>query len=213
MQKLHFLHIGKTGGTAIKHALSQLQSNTVEVILHSHQTSIKDIPEGENFILSVRNPIQRFISAFYSRKRKGRPKYNNEWNSVEVQVFTTFETPNDLAEALASINDTPEKKLAITAMQQIEHFKTMEKWYIDINLFEERKTDLYHVCHQENLFSDFEELKIKLKSPYIALPEDDINAHRNPKDINKYISCKGEKALKSWYKKDLDFISHLKKNF
>ncbi len=74
MQKIHFLHIGKTGGTAVKYALSSYSKNEkYEIILHGHETKLKDIPNGEKFFFFLRNPITRFTSGFYSRKRQGRP--------------------------------------------------------------------------------------------------------------------------------------------
>jgi hypothetical protein len=43
---LHFLHIGKTGGTAIKHAIGPLAS-IKNLVLHPHSVRLSDIPAGE----------------------------------------------------------------------------------------------------------------------------------------------------------------------
>ncbi len=47
-QKVHFLHIGKTGGSAIKSVLEKKLITPKYILkLHSHGTSLKDIPKGE----------------------------------------------------------------------------------------------------------------------------------------------------------------------
>ncbi len=72
IQKIHFIHIGKTGGTAVKYALQDYNATVLgcryEIILHNHNFKLKDIPIGEKFFFFVREPIDRFISGFYSRK-------------------------------------------------------------------------------------------------------------------------------------------------
>ena len=47
-QKVNFLHIGKTGGSAIKSVLgSNLKTSKYIIELHKHNVTIKDIPIGE----------------------------------------------------------------------------------------------------------------------------------------------------------------------
>lgn len=99
----HFLHIGKTGGSAIKSVLEDYKAvANYRIVLHEHDTVLDDIPPGEKVFFCLRDPISRFVSGFYSRKRKGQPRYYSEWSDFERQVFETFETPNDLAEALGA---------------------------------------------------------------------------------------------------------------
>ena len=55
-EKLHFLHIGKTGGTAIKYALrNNLDKGRYEIILHNHNTTLEDVPKGDKFFLYKRS--------------------------------------------------------------------------------------------------------------------------------------------------------------
>src|SRR6056297_3418392 len=67
---VHFLHIRKAGGTAIKEALKDIAVKQ-NVILHPHKTRLKDIPEGEKVFFFLRNPVSRFVSGFNSRLREG----------------------------------------------------------------------------------------------------------------------------------------------
>lgn len=83
-QKVHFLHIGKTGGSAVKFALKEYSKTSwCKITFHDHKTSLSDIPEGEKIFFFLRDPISRFISGFYSRQRKGLPRYYSEWTSEE----------------------------------------------------------------------------------------------------------------------------------
>ena len=145
--KVHFLHIGKTGGSAIKEALkraikeqdiyanaNKLKDNTEleikrlsgrfdQIILHGHGKTLKQIPESDWFFFCIRNPISRYVSGFYSRKRQGKPRYNIPWNIKEKRAFKHFNTPNELAEALSS--DNPKiRRRAKRAMKNIRHVKS-----------------------------------------------------------------------------------------
>jgi len=75
-QLIHFLHIGKTGGSAIKYALTQYSvSGRYAIYLHSHNFRLRDVPIGESVFFFLRDPISRFKSGFYSRQRQGQPRY------------------------------------------------------------------------------------------------------------------------------------------
>ena len=41
----------------------------------------------------------------------------------------------------------------------------------------------------------------------LRLPDDSVNAHKNPASLNRKLSPEGKQNLESWYKKDYDFIS------
>jgi hypothetical protein len=207
-RKVHLLHIGKTGGSAIKSVLRDcLETRRYSVKLHGHSTSIMDIPKGEYLIFFLRDPISRFVSAFYSRQRKGQPRYNKEWSLEEKEIFENFATPNQVAVSLAnehSINHA----LAIKAMASVQHFKPYSKWYIDFDYFKTRIDDILYIGFQESLDTDFSELKSILSiSPDKLLPTDDLSAHRNPPNLDKSMDESGILALKYWYSDDYKFIS------
>ncbi|WP_345005071.1 hypothetical protein [Snuella lapsa] len=98
IKKIHFIHIGKTGGTAIKYALEPYSfTKKHQIVLNKHNLGLMDVPKGEKVFFCVRGPILRFINAFYSRLRLGRPRYYAPWINEETVVFKNFETPNELA--------------------------------------------------------------------------------------------------------------------
>lgn len=207
-QQLHFLHIGKTGGSALKYVLQDfVDTRHYSLQLHRHGVSLKDVPQGQGVIFFLRDPISRFISGFYSRQRKGQPRYYSEWNPYEKKVFEHFSTPNDIALALAN-RQAPDHALAIMAMRTVQHFVPYRKWYVNPAYFMSRLEDLFFIGFQETLATDFEQLKQRLGLPAeLTLPSDAIQAHRNPSDLDKKIDDPGARALKAWYAEDYKFVS------
>ena len=120
---IHLLHIGKTGGTSIIVMFKKFKSKKYNLIIHGHQFNLEQIPAGEQFVFFLRRPLDRFVSGFFSRKREGRPRYDVPYNEEEKFAFDVFETPNSLAEALSS-EDESTKSNAIRAMNGIRHVNT-----------------------------------------------------------------------------------------
>lgn len=212
MKNAHFLHIGKTGGTAIKEALKSVgKASRYKLFFHQHHVTLKDIPEGEAVFFFVRDPVSRFVSGFYSRQRKGQPRYYSEWSSAERRAFELFPTPNELAGALAD-KDSVLHEEAVLAINNIQHMGSYKFWYGSLDYFKSRSADIIFIGHQESLADDFEKLlNIIGVELDIVLPEGDIESHRNPSYVDRTISEPGLTNLKLWYRDDYEFISHCKK--
>jgi hypothetical protein len=206
-KKLHFLHVGKTGGSAIKSVLEKYkETSKYLLVLHGHGTSLRAVPEGESVVFFLRDPVSRFISGFYSRQRKGQPRFYSEWTSQEKEVFETFATPDELASSLAS-ESSENHALAIKAMSDVQHLRHYDDWYVDFDYFKSRIDDILYVGFQESLEADFIRLREILKLPKIAaLPDDDVGMHRNPERLDKSISESGVIALNKWYSEDIKFV-------
>jgi hypothetical protein len=206
--KVHFLHIGKTGGSAVKSVLNDFQGTPAYSLeLHGHEATLKDVPKGEFVVFFLRDPLSRFISGFYSRQRKGQPRYYSEWSSKEREVFEHFSTPNEIAVSLAK-EQSDDHALAIMAMKNVQHFKPYNKWYVGFDYFQSRLDDILFVGFQESLDADFIKLKSILEIPQnITLPTDDVAAHKNPKNVDKSIDEIGISALIDWYSDDFKFIA------
>ena len=205
---MHFLYIGKTGGSAMKVALEPFLINERYVInLYGHSITLRGVPKGEGVIFFLRDPITRFTSGFSSRKRKGQPRYNYPWNKNEKMAFEYFETPNDLGIALSS-QDEEEKARAEKAMKSIGHVNSSYwDWFESEEYYLSRLADIFFVGFQESLTEDWEKFKFKLGLPDSAkLPENDIEAHRNPQYFARSLQDEAVENLKNWYQDDYKFI-------
>jgi hypothetical protein len=210
-EPVHFLHIGKTGGTALKFALKG-DSITKDFFIkgHLHHFHLEHIPKGEKFFFCVRDPKDRFTSAFYARKREDKPRFYLKWNEGETRAFQLFNTPNELAVALSS-RDNELKLAAEDAMRSIVHIRTSYwKWFKDEALLLERLPDLVHVCHLETITTDFEILKEKLGLPEdLQLPKRGIKSHSSPATLDKSLEPVALENLRSWYAGDYKFLKFL----
>ena len=82
----------------------------------------------------LRDQVNRFVSGFNSRRRRGRPLNNAEWDRNEAVAFAAFPTANDLAEALSVAQDS-RRAAAIAAMRGIYHVKSSyADWLVDVTI-------------------------------------------------------------------------------
>ncbi|MBW4652811.1 MAG: sulfotransferase family 2 domain-containing protein [Kaiparowitsia implicata GSE-PSE-MK54-09C] len=206
---MHILHIGKTGGTAIGWAIEPYRASSAHpVILHPHGVRLVDIPCGESVIFFLRDPISRFVSGFYSRQRRGQPRYLSPWSLEEEAAFATFSTPNQLAMALSS-PILEERAAAQQAMRHIQHVRSHYwDWFQDREYFRSRLADIAFIGFQERLAADFEVLKRKLGLPdHATLPSDDVQAHRNPTHVDRRLEDGAIANLTQWYRSDFEFVA------
>ena len=212
---VHLLHIGKTGGSAVKHTLRSLRGLTPYNILdRPHNFKLEHVPEGEKAIFFLRDPAKRFVSGFYSRQRKGGSRYLCEWSPAEAEAFTQFSTPDELARALSS-TDPATKHAAEKAMRSIMHINmTFSYWLGSEAYLATRLDDIFYIGFQESLSDDFSKLLAKLNINYSrGLPENDALAHVSPKTLDKNLSNEALRNLQTWYREDyalLDMCLRLK---
>ena len=207
-QLVHLLHIGKTGGTALKAALDQhLVCRNHVVVPHGHSTRLRDVPETDLFMFCLRDPITRFVSGFYSRQRQGRPRYFSPWREEERVAFERFDTPNALASGLRAEDGTV-REAAATAMRSIRHVRSpYTDWFESPAYLRSRSKNLFFVGRVESLEHDFARLRTKLGLPgTIELPVDPVAAHRSPSPLDRRLEPEAIAALEDWYARDYEFI-------
>jgi hypothetical protein len=207
-RRLHFLHIGKTGGTAVKQCLQDNAGATdYELLLHGHDVTLRDVPRGEKILFVIRDPLTRFVSGFNGRMREDLPRYHYPWKDAERMAFERFTTPDDLARALSS-DDREERLAAEHAMRNIGHVNTpYSYWFGDERAVRKRLSDIFFIGFQDRLDDDFELLKRKLDLPAEArLPSEEIAAHRTPLGFSQYLGDEARANLERWYADDLDFV-------
>jgi hypothetical protein len=206
-EPLHVLHVGKTGGTALNHVLVEYADVCrYRPVFGGHVLTLEGIPAGERFMFFIRDPLERFVSAFNSRLREGRPRYHYPWRDEERVAFALFKTPDQLATALSS-GDLEERAQAEQAMHGIGHLNTRYSfWFGDEAAFRERLPDVFFIGFQERLDEDFELLKKKLGLPPDAdLPRGEA-AHQTPPGFETRLSETARANLTRWYADDVAFV-------
>lgn len=208
---VHFIHIRKTGGTAIKSALQQRYPSAQSIIvLHKHRTTLKNIPKGDR-VFFLRDPVARFVSGFLCRLNESRPAHYWPWLPEERLAFERFPTPNALALALYS--DSPgEREAAQNAVLAVGHLKYhYSYWLIARQYLESRLDDIIFIGFQEALSQGFENLKVQLNLPVeLVLPKDDAIAHRTPTLVDKRLTGEAVANLKRWYADDYELYEYCK---
>lgn len=212
---LHFLHIGKTGGTAIKRALRvadwpETPYGPLEVHRH-HSSKLAEVPRGDFVFFCVRDPIARFFSGFYSRVRKGQPRYYFEWTAAERVAFEAFPTPQALAAALAS-RDTEQRQLAEFSMRSIRHLRRMSFYLGQPDDIKKRLDEVVFIGRQETLSADWPRLKNILDLPEsLELPSDPERAHRADPSLDRTLDEPAMAALRDWYEPDRRLVDFCEK--
>ena len=80
--KTHFIHIGKTGGTAIKKLLAR-----TKISFHSHGFLLGKGDPGDTYVFFVRDPVERWVSGYLSRLRQGCPAHFHLGTKEELNIF------------------------------------------------------------------------------------------------------------------------------
>lgn len=204
---VHFLHIGKNAGTQIERRMEALNTAQTRYALvkHPHSVTLSGIPNGEAYFFSIRRPENRFVSGFYSRKRKGQPRIYKEWSAHEARAFAAFEHANDLAEALNG--EGARAKEAFSSMKAISHVSMNQvDWFSRQGfLFDERPP--VHVIRQEAFEEDFAMFleKLGLEAKDAAPATDAVSAHRGDYENAPPLSERARANLARWYAQDVAF--------
>ncbi len=162
-------------------------------------------------VFVVRDPVARFVSGFYDRKREGRPRYHSPWSAAERRTFERFDTPGAIGEALAAGGEGADAaRAALTSLDRMT--VPWSRWLGCTDDFLARRADVLLVGRQETLAADFERLRQLLTLPDSArLPADDIDAHR-ASNVERHMSESARAALVAAFAEDYAWLDVLERN-
>lgn len=206
-RSIHFLHVRKAGGTALKHVLKPYEfTPTCVLYLHQHRITLRDIPRGQKVMFVTRDPVARYVSGFDSRLRQGAPSRHAPWRGDEEWAFSRFPDANALALALNP--DHPAHVDALRAMRGITHIRYgYWDWFGDEAALRARWDDIFFIGRLESFNADFEFLKKPLGLPEdLSLPNDSKRANRNRSSNTPALESEAEKWVRHWYRRDYDFL-------
>ncbi len=213
MTRIDILHIGKTGGTALKSALQAHMDATGDnrFRLHRHEMSLRCVlredPLARVFFV-VRDPLSRFISGFNSRLRKGQPARNRDWRPGEAEAFRCFTSANSLAEALS--DDDPWRIAAARlAMHTIGHVRApLSDWLQSVRYLERNQCRICLIGLQPRLDAELAVIREKLGLPEsFSLPVEDAEAHRAPPNDAPCLSEVARNNIAEWYREDSELYN------
>ena len=192
------LHPGKTGGTYIKSIMRHNKANwTRRVKLLSHRetaaTAMQKFGPDCKLAFTFRHPTDRFVSAFQSRRRQGRPTYNRMWSPAEAVSFLYFDTPNELAEALDSSSERL-RSAAYFAFNSIIHLRSDYAFYFEnLRRFADEAENIVACIDVSNLDAGLPGFLARL-----GVAEFEISA-----EATKHASPEQPEALSEWAQNNL----------
>lgn len=184
-----FIHVGKCGGST---AMNEFRTHNIfiESVVHISRAKYN---KTKKYIILIRNPIQRFISAFNWRYRLVCDEQCQASRFFgEKSALEKYKKVNVLAENISefSVNNT-----------YIHHIKEDIHYYLEQFLKNCSKESIFAVMTTETLTSDFKELFNIDISKAERLKENKI--------YDTYLSDLGYNNLKLYLCKDYECIDTL----
>ena len=205
---LVFIHIGKTGGSTINNILK-------EQIMFKEYHLKKEYKPNEKYIIWIRNPLSRFVSAFnYTKycvwfncvgknpkdinpsnclapcniRRKIINKSSYVFSNKYDKLINFFKTANNLAEGLTSNNlERKEKAIELMNFESKSHIFKGIGWYLNNGKFlENNNHKILFVGKQETMDTDIEALGKILNKPLDINTKIRENVYTSKK--SKYLS-------------------------
>jgi Sulfotransferase family len=215
------MHIGKTGGSAVKTALRRAglaywhdyeaedmpMTPYGRIRLEHHTFLLRDLPPDDYVFFCVRDPVSRFVSAFYSRLTKGQPRFYREWSDGERRAFDAFPTAQSLAAALYS-RDRDERLEAHAAMRSIQHAGSSARYLGTPWQLRGHLSQVAYIARQETLDRDWEELKSLLGLPPRTKLPTGRRAHKRDPSLDTRLDAAATEALRKWYARDYQLLRY-----
>lgn len=184
---IHVIHIGKCGGMTVRNVL---QNNNIK----QHKIHIeKPIFNKKNkYVIVIRNPIKRLISAFNWRYKLVVVNKTQQGRFAgENHILSRYENVNEFAENIANFN---------VNKTYIHHIKE------DINHY---LGDFLKVCPKENILGVITTEYLNSDLERLFGVHNNVHTHKNTTVTDTYISSKGYENLKRYLHKDYKCIEKL----
>jgi hypothetical protein len=186
---LIIIHIGKCGGSVIYNTL--VKNNIQHTHIHIRKVVFK---KNNKYVILLRNPISRFISAFNWRyKLVILDKTQENRFLFEKDALIKYKDVNNLSENIDNYDRDTE---------YIHHIYEDIDYYLNNFLQECKSTDILGVITQENLNNDF-------KNIFNIDIDETVKSRINDGSLSKYISDSGTVSLKKYLWKDYKCIEKL----
>ena len=234
-----YIHIGKCGGSSIKRFFQKSFSSKLN-FYHLSRPKLKEQNKSNRFLFVIRNPIERYVSAFNHSKNlidfdisliknpdqlnldnclapfhiKNKIKKKGIVFSKEYDsLISFFKDANTLAEGLSSNNSDIKSKAISLMKNDFEHLNKGIGWYLHNGDFIKKyHSQIIFVGRLEFLEDDINYFS-KNNNYKIDLNLANLKKVRvNSKSYSQYLSEKAIKNIISWYyETDFKAIKYLYK--
>ena len=185
---LKLIHIGKCGGTTVDSILAQ--NNIRHENIHVKKPVFNS---NDKYLIIIRNPIDRFISAFNWRyKLSVLDKIQGNRFLNEKNTLTKYNCVNNFAENIANFDENK---------TYIHHIHENINFYLYDFLKICKKENIIGIVTQENLEYDMKQI--------FNISSDNIHKNKNKTVTDKYLSKIGYDLLKQHLRKDYECIHKL----
>ena len=215
---IRFIHIGKCGGTSLL-----ISFKDQDVKLHNYHLHKPEFNPEHQYIMWIRNPLHRFVSAFdFSAALINLETSDLDINNLTLEnclapgriaykmnhdhtfspeydgLITFFKTPTNLAESLSDTDPVIREKAIRLMSHPMEHINQGIGWYLDDGEFiKAHKNNILFVGKVETMKSDLKKLSTLLNIP---LSKEQTLVRENTSPLSKYLSPMAVKNLLYFYK-------------
>lgn len=207
---LNFIHVGKCGGTSVMYNFIQ---NGIYLKQYHLERPNNEAFQQKFFLLWIRNPLSRFVSAFYHAKNTLQgdgsliPYRKNKKSIVFSETFdkliSGFETANDLALHLSRGHLSDRKNAMDCIFSGEEHILKGLGYYTNNGDFIHKNKNRIFVGRLEHFEQDLKYfIESKLKIPFKIQADEKIRENKNYND--KTLSQEAIDNLIAFYK-DSDY--------
>ena len=198
---MNFVHIGKCAGTTVWHTLTSRMPSQVAKMNYYHLSPIPHKPHVKN-VITLRNPITRFVSAFYWRyylvceSNQQIDKYNGE-----AKLLKQYETVENFVSDLA-IKGEMLYKSDIKSGKYIHQCKQDIYFYLK-DIYDSNNPNKVEFCiTQENLQKDMKN--------FFGLDKVNLQVHSSKDRVyDKTLSEKSISTLKNILRMDYKCIDRI----
>ena len=181
MMALSLMHVPKTGGTALAHALGR------HVHRMGHKTRLQDMPLWPPIITVVRDPVDRWVSAFDMCLRQKR----------HVPEFDRWPTATEAAldpEGMAWLQSYWDPAF------------TPQTWWLRDARYALKRC--WYIAHTETLSDDFETIREALGAKGEMPRAKDSRRNANT-DAKSHLTAEARAAVREYYADDYQLLRRL----